>query len=284
MGRQTASDASDAQPATGRGGEIEILADAERPGGWVLLIDRIRQSYVDVDDPTYLDFEYMQAIADVLDALPAGRLRVTHIGGGGCTLARYVAVTRPSSPQIVLEPDTAVTDLMRARLPFPRNARIRVRPVGGREGIAALADASADVVILDAFVGGRVPAELTTGEFFADVARVLGDGGVLLANVADGYPLTYIRRLLATLRAQFASALLVTDAALLKGRRYANVAFAAGAHLPVDDIRRSVARSAFPRAVRTSLPGSARPLTDADPMRSPAPPSDSWRIPREDEY
>ena len=269
--------------AFGRSGEVEILADADRPGGFVLLVDRIRQSYVDLDDPTYLDFEYMQAIADVLDALPAGRLRVTHVGGGAGTLARYVAVTRPGSPQIVLEPDPTLTAYVRERLPFPRHARIRIRATDGRSGVAALGDASADVVILDAFAGGRVPGELTTAEFLADVDRVLADGGVFLANVADGYPLTYIHRLMATLRAQFASALLVTDAALLKGRRYANVAFAAGSRLPVDDIRRSVARSAFPRVVRTSLPGSARPLTDADPMRSPAPPEDSWRIPRGDE-
>ena len=47
----------------------------------------------------------MQAFADVLDALPAGPLAVTHVGGGGCTLARYLAATRPGSSQIVLEPD-----------------------------------------------------------------------------------------------------------------------------------------------------------------------------------
>jgi spermidine synthase len=264
-------------------GVVEILADADRPGGWVLLTDRIRQSYVDLDDPTYLDFEYMQALADVLDTLPDGRLRVTHIGGGAGTLARYVAVTRPGSPQIMLEPDAALTALVRARLPFPRNARIRIRAVDGRAGVAALRDASADVVILDAFAGGRVPAELTTQEFLADVGRVLDDGGVFLANVADGHPLTYTRRLLATLRGQFSSTVLITDTALLKGRRYANVAFAAGTHLPLADIRRAVARSAFPRTVRATLPGPARPLTDADPLRSPAPPDESWRIPREDE-
>ncbi|WP_375493834.1 spermidine synthase [uncultured Jatrophihabitans sp.] len=265
-------------------GEVEILADADRPGGWLLLIDRIRQSYVDLDDPTYLDFEYVQVLAQLLDALPAGRLRVTHIGGGAGTVARYVAVTRPGSPQIVLEPDAALTALVRARLPFPRSARIRVRATDGRSGVAALADASADVVVLDAFAGGRVPAELTTQEFLADVARVLGAGGVFLANVADGHPLTYTRRVLATLRTQFGATLLVTDPALLKGRRYANVVFAAGAVLPVGDVRRAAAGAAFPRAVRTSLPGDAKPLTDDDPMRSPPPPEESWRIPREDEY
>src|SRR5690349_20604044 len=109
-------------------GRVELLADADRPGGWLLTIDWIRQSYVDLDDPTYLDFENVHAFADVLDALPAGPLAVTHVGGAGCTLARYVAATRPVSPQIGLEPDTAVTELVRARLPLPRGHRIRIRP------------------------------------------------------------------------------------------------------------------------------------------------------------
>ncbi|MEP7179238.1 MAG: hypothetical protein ABI775_09140, partial [Pseudonocardiales bacterium] len=52
---------------TAPGGVAELLADADRPGGWLLLLDRIRQSYVDLEDPSYLDFEYVQAFADVLD-------------------------------------------------------------------------------------------------------------------------------------------------------------------------------------------------------------------------
>src|SRR4051794_16068979 len=159
-------------------GRVELLADADRPAGWLLTVDRIRQSYVDLDDPTYLDFEYVQAIADVLDALPPGPLAVTHVGGGACTLARYLAATRPGSPQIVLEPDRELTALVRARLPMPRGARVRVRPVDGRTGIAALRDASADVVVLDAFNGGRVPGSVTTSEFLTDVARVLRPAGV----------------------------------------------------------------------------------------------------------
>src|SRR4051812_5996034 len=154
-------------------GRVELLADADRPGGWLLTVDRIRQSYVDLDDPTYLDFEYVQAFADVLNALPAGPLAVTHVGGGGCTLARYIAATRPGSPQIVLEPDSALTAVVRARLPLPTRSRIRIRAVDGRSGVAALRDASADVVVLDAFHGGRVPAELSTREFAAEVSRVL---------------------------------------------------------------------------------------------------------------
>jgi spermidine synthase len=259
-------------------GRAELLADADRPAGWLLTIDRIRQSYVDLDDPTYLDFEYVQAFADVLDALPPGPLAVTHVGGGAATLARYVAVTRPGSPQIVLEPDAGLTEFVRARLPFPRGHRIRVRAVDGRTGVAALRDASADVVVLDAFHGGRVPPELATSEFVADVARVLRPEGRLLANVADG-PGAYGARFAATVRSHLPETLVIADPAVLKGRRFGNLVVAAArSGLPVGAIQQAAARAALPRSVALDYGARARPITDAAPLRSPAPPVETWRV------
>ena len=263
---------------------MELLADLERPGGWLLLLDRIRQSYVDLDDPLYLDFEYIQTFAAILDTLPAGPLATTHVGGGAATLARYLAVTRPGSAQIVLEPDEALTSLVRAKLPFPRGARVRVRPQDGRTGVGALKAASADVVVLDAFHGGRVPTDLTTVEFLTDVARVLRPDGLFLANVADGPPLTYVRRFAATAAAAFGHVLVRADPGVLKGRRFGNVVLAASAtELPADEISRQAASAMFRQqvlhgAALRSFVGKAAALTDADPMRSPAPPDEIWRV------
>jgi spermidine synthase len=268
----------------GPGGRHELLADADRPGGWLVLIDRVRQSYVDLEDATYLDFEYMQSFAEVIDALPPGRLAVTHVGGGGCTLARYVAELRPGSPQIVLEPDAELTKLVRARLPFARGTRIRIRSLPGRAGVAELADASADVLVVDAFHGGRVPAELTTAEFFADAARVLRATGVLLVNIADGNSLQFARRLVAAVRTSLPSVLVRADPAVLKGRRFGNVVVAAAREgLPVDAVRRAAAAAMFPQRVVAgtgidAFVAGAKPLTDAHPMRSPEPPDELWRV------
>jgi SAM-dependent methyltransferase len=265
-------------------GEIELLADADRPGGWLLLVDRIRQSYVDLDDPRYLDFEYVQAIADVIDLCPPGPLNVTHVGGGGCTLARYVAAQRPGSSQIVFEPDAELIATVRARLPFARNTRVRIRPVDGREGMPALPDGGADLVVLDAFAGGRVPAALTTVEFTREVARVLRPDGLFVANVADGPPLTYTRRLAATLRTVLPQVALRADPAVLRRRRFGNVVLvAARSELPMDGLARAAAGAMFPQRVvcdsaLDQLIGGAPPLTDADGMRSPAPPDELWRV------
>jgi spermidine synthase len=185
----------------------------------------------------------------------------------------------------VLEPDEALTALVRARLPFPRDSRIRIRPVDGRTGLAALRDASADVLVVDAFLGGRVPAELTTTEFMAEAARVVGPTGLLLMNVADGPPGTYTKRLLTTVRTRFTDLALVSDPAVLKLRRFGNLVVAAtSGALPVDEIVAASARAMFPRRVLhgpavAAWAGGAAPLSDDDPMRSPAPPDDIWRVP-----
>ena len=236
-----------------------MLADADRPGGYLLIVDRVRQSYVDLDDPTYLDFEYLQTMADVLDALspappgPAGghpRRRRAR-----CTLARYVAATRPGSSQVVLEPDEALIELVRARLPLPARSGIRIRPVDGATGHARRCrPAGADVVVLDAFLGGRVPAELTAPR----VPRPRSPGCCARAACCwptspDGPPLTYLRRVLATLRRAVRRTLLVVaDAAVLRGRRFGNlvVVGVAGAAARGRRSPGAAAAAAFPRRVR----------------------------------
>jgi spermidine synthase len=282
-GPDPADDLAEDEIAVGLG-RAQLLADADRPGGYLLVVDRIRQSYVDLEDPTYLDFEYMQQFAVVVDALPAGPLAVTHIGGGAMAFARYLTATRPGSSQVVLEPDAPLTDLVRERLPLPRRSGIRVRPVFGRAGVAGLGDGGADLVILDAFVGGRVPADLGTEQFMADVRRVLKPDGVFLANVADGPPMTYLRRLLATVGGAFAHRIAIADSSVLRGRRYGNVVLAASnAELPEATVARATAAAAFPLRMLAgrdlgSFVGRAKPLLDDAALRSPAPPDAAWRI------
>ena len=82
------------RPDAVTGGTAELLADADRDGSWMLLVDGTPQSHVDLDDPTHLEFEYVRRMGHVLDlaADPGAPLDVLHLGGGALTLARYVAV------------------------------------------------------------------------------------------------------------------------------------------------------------------------------------------------
>ncbi|HYF74224.1 MAG TPA: fused MFS/spermidine synthase [Nocardioides sp.] len=255
------------------------IVPGDRPGSHVLRMSGMNQSYVDLDDPTRLVFDYVRRMADVVDAAaPAGEpVRVVHVGGAGLTLPRYVAATRPGSPQVVLEPDAEVTELVRRELPLPRRSGIKVRAAGGREGVAALRDRHAQVLLLDAFADARVPADLVTVEFFDDVARVLDDGGLFVLNLTDRSPFGWSRRVLAGVRQVFGSVLLTAEPATLRARRLGNlVVVASRAPVPLEALGSRAASAAAPYRVLDSRQvsdgfGGGTPFTDADTAPSPPP-------------
>ena len=266
-------------------GGIELVPDDDGRGGVSVMMDGSPQSHVNLADPGSLGFEYIAHFAAVIDTVPPGPLGITHVGGAGLTLARYVNAERPGSPQIVLEPNVELTELVRRELPLPRQHRIRVRPLDGLTGIAQLADASADVVVLDAYANGRVPAELTTVEFLTDAARVLRPSGTLLVNIADEPNKAFLRRVYAGLVTVFGQVALIGTHEILKGRRFGNtVAVASGYPLDIAALRRQVARSSFPTGLRDGaqlarqFAGSAA-FTTADSAQSPPPPPvKGWRL------
>ena len=77
------------------------------------MLDGAPHSYVDIVDPTYLDWDYAKAVASVIDtAYPEGLpLRVYHIGGGGLTLPRYLEHVRPGTSSLVSEIDPGVVKI-----------------------------------------------------------------------------------------------------------------------------------------------------------------------------
>ncbi|WP_448626722.1 spermidine synthase [Geodermatophilus sp. URMC 64] len=280
MARRRRDDPLPPGPTPVLGGTAELLGDADRDGSWMLLVNGTPQSHVDLADPTHLEFEYVRRMGHVLDlAAEEGRpLDVVHLGGGALTLARYVAVTRPGSRQRVAELDEPLTELVRAHLPLPRNARVRVRGADARAALAAMHTASADVVVSDVFAGARTPAHLTTVEYAREAHRVLRPGGVLTANVADGPPLAYARAQAATLRSVFTHVCLLAEPGTLRGRRFGNlVAVASDAPLPIAALVRRCAGDPMPSRVvegadLDAFAGDARPIPDAEAQPSPEPP------------
>ncbi|MBB2894178.1 fused MFS/spermidine synthase [Flexivirga oryzae] len=251
-------------------------------GGVTVLRDGHPQSHVDLHDPELLAFEYVAQLAIGIDLLPPGPAGVTHIGGAGLTLPRYVQHARPGSPQIVLEPDTALTEAVRRELPLPRNHRIRVRPQDGATGVRALREDSADAVVVDAYDVGRVPADLISPATIVHYRRVLKPAGLLLLNLADEPNRRHLARVLATLAMVFADAAVLALADVMKGRRFGNyVVLAADQALNIDEIRRRATRLAATTSVRAAktLQGTAKPFTDDDVIPSPTPPDlGAWRV------
>ncbi|WP_338749837.1 spermidine synthase [Janibacter alittae] len=267
--------------------EIEFVPDEH--GGVTVMRDGHPQSHVDLADPEHLVFEYVQHMAAAIDAAFPGSdpIGVTHVGGAGLSMPRWVHATRPGSPQIVLEPDEQVTAAVRAELPLPRGHRIRVRPQLGRPGVAALKDDSAHVVLVDAFDEGRVPPDLQTLEFFTEVARVLRPDGFVAMNCPDEPGWRHVKDVAAGLREAFApggSLALVAMRDVMKGRRYGNtVLIASLGTVDADEVRRQVGRWPFPSGVLagaelTRRTNGGTPITDGDARPSPAAPDPGvWR-------
>ncbi|MGF3056044.1 spermidine synthase [Microbacterium sp. YY-01] len=250
--------------------------------GYELFVDDTPQSHVDLDDPTHLHFEYVARIGAVIDQLPAGPLTAVHLGAGALTLPRYVAATRPGSRQQVIELEAPLIQLVRDRLPLPRDAAIRIRIADARAGLRKLPPAitgKVDLLVSDVFAGAQTPAHLTTLEFYREISQLLTPEGVVVVNVADGPGLQFARRQIATIRTVFRDIAVLADAQILKGRRFGNLVVVASlAPLPTQWLPRLMAAGPHPAKVAqdrevAALTQGATIITDADAVASPKPDS-----------
>ncbi|MGD3152380.1 spermidine synthase [Tsukamurella tyrosinosolvens] len=257
-----------------------IEADRDRPGAFTVLLDGTPQSYVDTGDPTNLVFEYVRRIGHVIDlARPSGEpITAVHLGGGGFTLARYVAATRPGSRQQVLEADRTLIDAVRAAAPLPKREQIKVRCANAALAASVLPPGmhgTVDVLVVDVFAGARTPAGLTTSEFFASLVPLLAPGAVVVLNIADGAPLAFARSVTATVVEVFGDVAIAAEPAVLKGRRFGNLVLVAGT-VP-EQLARRLAGDPFPGTLlwgadATRFGGGAKPFTSANAQESPMPP------------
>ncbi|WP_061781891.1 spermidine synthase [Microbacterium hominis] len=263
-------------------GTLARVVPSRFAGGYELDVDGTPQSHVDLDDPSHLHFEYVARMGAVIDRLrmPGQPLTAVHLGAGALTLPRYVEHTRPGSRQQVIELEQPLVDLVRAQLPLPRGAQIRVR-IGDARDVAARLPAglqgAADLVVSDVFAGAQTPAHLTTVEYFRILAGLLAPDGVLLVNVADGAGLAFARREVATVRAVLPEVIVLAEVQTLKGRRFGNLVIAASpSPLPIEWLPRLMAAGPHPAKVAQGaeldeFARGAQVATDADATASPKP-------------
>jgi spermidine synthase len=267
-----------------RFGMAELVPDLSRTGSWLLFTGGVPQSQVDLEDPGYLEFEYVRRIGHVADlAFPAAEpLRVLHLGGGALTLPRYLAHTRPGSRQLVAELDAPLTDLVRTHLPLPAGHRVRVRPADAREVLESVREASYDLVISDVFAGAKTPFHLTTAECARAAARALRSGGVYAVNVADGPALGHARRAVATLRSEYKETCMIAEPAVLRGRRLGNLVLVGSDRpLPTAALRRAAAGDPYPARLvdgdeLARFTSGAAVITDVTKVTGNAPQATDW--------
>lgn len=220
----------------------------------VLIIDGMESSFHDLDDPTHLDFEYMQHMTTVLDSFwgETAPVRALHLGGAGCSLATAWDALRPGSRQVAIERDGDLTRLVREWFALPRSPRLRIRHADARQALDSFPPGRWDVVVRDVFVQSRVPHHLNDLGAARSAHRVLSPSGLYLLNLTDEPPLPATRRECALLSEVFTHVRMVIDPAIRRGRRFGNVVLAASDGTFNDvDIARRLRRLPLPAAVHS---------------------------------
>lgn len=249
-------------------GDCELVADQDNSTGWLLKINGVMSSHIDLADPLFLDFEYMRWMAALIEsrwppsssaAPPAGgghklrglhehKLRGLHLGGGACSMARYFSAAYPGARQVVVELDGKLAEYVRGWFDLPKAPLLRIRVGEARAVTETLTAHTRDFIIRDVFAGAHTPRPLTTAEFTAHAKRVLAPDGLYVANSGDAPDLKNAREDAATIAAAFKHTVIIADPAMLKGRRYGNMVMA-GSDVPFDNdpqLRRRLLGGAVP--------------------------------------
>jgi spermidine synthase len=155
-----------------------------------LVLDHLIHSINDVNDPLYLDYEYLRMYEEFIRWRLAGNgdFRSLFIGGGGYTFPRYLEVKYPQAQIDVVEIDPEVTRVVHSHLGLPETTRIHSFDGDARWFVMNSRDQGRyDFIFGDAFNDLSVPYHLTTREFTAQLAGLLKPDGVLLANLIDSF-------------------------------------------------------------------------------------------------
>jgi len=153
-----------------------------------LELDNLIHGYVDLDDPSHLEYEYEEVYAALARAFAQERQRVTalFLGGGSYTFPRWILAEWPGSTCDVAEIDPVVVEANHKALGLPEDTPIRTFVNDARVTVNRLpAEKQYDLILGDAFSDLSVPWHLTTLEFHQKLRGRLKPDGVLLANIID---------------------------------------------------------------------------------------------------
>ncbi|MDE8589334.1 spermidine synthase [Arthrobacter sp. NQ4] len=260
-------------------GDCELIADQDNSTGWLLKINGVMSSHIDLADPLFLDFEYMRWMAALIESRwppsAAHKLRGLHLGGGACSMARYFSAAYPDARQVVVELDGKLAEYVRGWFDLPKAPLLRIRVGEARAVTETLTAQTRDFIIRDVFAGAFTPRPLTTAEFTAHAKRVLAPGGLYVANSGDAPDLKNAREDAATIAAAFKHTVIIADPAMLKGRRYGNMVMAGG-DVPFGDdpqLRRRLLGGAVPAHLWDDA--QVRAFAAGAPVRHDPPPPPS---------
>ncbi len=153
-----------------------------------MVLDNLIHSYVNLKDPTHIEYEYERIYADVLkwkfnQDTPFKSLT---IGGGGYTFPRYMEVTYPNAHIDVVEIDPYVTKVVYDHLGLPKDTRIVTYNTDGRWFVMNCKE-KYDLVFTDAYNDISIPYHLTTKEFLQQIKDSMNPDAILMSNIIDNF-------------------------------------------------------------------------------------------------
>ena len=172
---------------------IKLKRNTTRSGGAPLeslVLDHLVHSYTDLNDPLYLEYEYIRIYEEVVrwQARKRKSIKALFLGGGGYTFPRFIEAKYPKAKIDVVEIDPEITRVVQDYLGVSKDSRIRSFNEDGRWFVMNCKEqGSYDFIIGDAFNDLSIPYHLTTKEFAMQLKRLLKPDGLLLANVIDSF-------------------------------------------------------------------------------------------------
>ncbi len=153
-----------------------------------LILDNLIHSYVNLDNPLHIEYEYERIYADVLkwrfkeDEV----FKSLTIGGGGYTFPRYMEMTYTKAHIDVAEIDPQVTKVVYEHLNMPKNTRITTYNTDGRWYVMNCKE-KYDLVFTDAYNDLSIPYHLTTKEFAEQIKGIMNPNAILMSNIIDNF-------------------------------------------------------------------------------------------------
>ncbi len=138
------------------------------------------QSSMSLLNPDALEIEYTRMMMGFLLFKPMPQ-HILMVGLGGGSLPKFCYRYLPQSRITVVEIDPAVIALRDTFMVPPDGERFQVVQADAAQYMRER-DGDADVVLLDGYVAGGIPAPLCTAGFYADCHRALRADGLLVGN------------------------------------------------------------------------------------------------------
>jgi len=155
-----------------------------------LVLDHLIHSYSDLEDPFYLEYEYIRVYEEVVRwrARDKDAFRALFIGGGGYTFPRFLDAKYTQAIMDVVEIDPEVTRVSQNYFGLSETKRVRSFNQDARWFVMNCREkASYDFIFGDAFNDLSVPYHLTTKEFALLLKTLLKPHGLLFTNLIDDF-------------------------------------------------------------------------------------------------